>query len=98
MDSSREPLSEEAAADEFDDDILEGAWTLDGVALPPGLTGVTVLEVTPDTQSIVRDTVEEFEEGLPLQQVTVDAELVVEGIIRMVCRLTPARCDPTSLR
>ncbi|MFD9459544.1 SAV_2336 N-terminal domain-related protein [Streptomyces sp. NPDC060027] len=81
VDSACERLLGEAVADEFADDVMDGVWTLNGVALPPGLTDVTIQDVTPDTQSIVWDTVEEYEEGLVLGQVTVDVRLILEGLM-----------------
>ncbi|WP_411770927.1 SAV_2336 N-terminal domain-related protein [Streptomyces gramineus] len=81
VDSACERLLGEAVADEFADDVMDGVWTLNGVVLPPGLTDVTIQDVTPDTQSIVWDTVEEHEEGLVLGQVTVDVRLILEGLM-----------------
>jgi hypothetical protein len=81
VDAACEQLLGEAVMDESDADALDGAWTLHGVALPPGLTDVTFQDITPDTQSIVWDTVEEYEEGLVLGQVTVDVRLVLEGLM-----------------
>ncbi|MCZ4602651.1 SAV_2336 N-terminal domain-related protein [Streptomyces sp. Lzd4kr] len=81
VDSACEQLLGEGVADESVDDTMDGAWTLNGVALPPGLTDVTIQDVTADTQSIVWDTVEEYEEGLTLGRVTVDVRLVLEGIM-----------------
>ncbi|MGW6204402.1 SAV_2336 N-terminal domain-related protein [Streptomyces sp. NPDC055089] len=59
----------------------EDGWTLHGVELPPGLTDLTIQDVGPDTASIVWDTVEEYEYGLVLGQVTVDAHLILEGLM-----------------
>ncbi|MEV7566540.1 SAV_2336 N-terminal domain-related protein [Streptomyces tanashiensis] len=69
-----ELLGESVATD--DDEV---GWTLNGVELPPGLTNLTIQGIIPDTESIVWDTVEEYEYGLILGQVTVDAELTLEG-------------------
>ncbi|MER5339609.1 NACHT domain-containing protein [Streptomyces mirabilis] len=63
------------------DDDMSGGWTLNRVELPHGLTDLTIQEVTPDPNSIVWDTVEEYEHGLVLGQVTVDAELMLEGVM-----------------
>ncbi|MFD8006077.1 SAV_2336 N-terminal domain-related protein [Streptomyces mirabilis] len=60
---------------------LNGAWRLAGVELPTGLTDVTIHDITPDTDSIVWDTVEDYRYGLVLGQVTVDAQLVLEGFM-----------------
>ncbi|MFE8948503.1 hypothetical protein [Streptomyces sp. NPDC007856] len=54
---------------------------LNGVELPHGLTDLTIQGVTPVPNSIVWDTVEEYEHGLVLGQVTVDAELALEGVM-----------------
>ncbi|MEU3937221.1 SAV_2336 N-terminal domain-related protein [Streptomyces sp. NPDC029044] len=81
VDSACERLLGEAFADASDADAMDGAWALHGVALPPGLTDVTIQDITPDTQSIIWDTVEEYEEGLVLGQVTVDVRLVLEGLM-----------------
>jgi hypothetical protein len=58
-----------------------GDWMLNGMELPHGLTDLTIQEVTPVPNSIVWDTVEEYEHGLVLGQVTVDAELMLEGVM-----------------
>jgi hypothetical protein len=81
VDSACEQLLGESVADESADDAVDDVWRLNGVALPPGLTNVTIHDVAPDTQSIVWDTVEEYEEGLVLGQVTVDVQLVLEGLM-----------------
>ncbi|MGX1548147.1 hypothetical protein [Streptomyces adustus] len=49
--------------------------------LPPGLMDLTIEGITPDIESIVWDTVEEYEYGLVLGQVTVDTELMLEGVM-----------------
>lgn len=54
---------------------------LNGVELPTGLTDMTIHGITPDTDSIVWDTVEEYEYGLVLGQVTVDAQIVLEAFM-----------------
>lgn len=81
VESACEQLLGEAVGDESADDGPDGVWTLNGVSLPPGLTDLTIQDITPDTQSIVWDTVEEYEEGLVLGQVTVDVQLVLEGFM-----------------
>ncbi|MEV7339784.1 SAV_2336 N-terminal domain-related protein [Streptomyces sp. NPDC093544] len=82
VESACEQLLGEAVGDESaDDDVMDVVWTLNGVALPSGLTDVTIQDVTPVTQSIVWDTVEEYEDGLVLGQVTVDVQLVLEGFM-----------------
>ncbi|MEU4464099.1 SAV_2336 N-terminal domain-related protein [Streptomyces sp. NPDC024017] len=67
-------------ADESVDEV-NGAWTLSGIELPAGLTEVTIDDITPDTDSLVWDTVEEYEYGLVLGQVTVEAQLVLEAFM-----------------
>ncbi|MEU6555869.1 SAV_2336 N-terminal domain-related protein [Streptomyces sp. NPDC046915] len=57
----------------------EPGGDLNGVELP-GLTDVTIQGVTPDPDSIVWDTVEEYDHGLALGHVTVNAELVLVGV------------------
>ncbi|MGW5285290.1 SAV_2336 N-terminal domain-related protein [Streptomyces collinus] len=69
-----------AVAGESDVDVT-GAWTLIGVELPTGLTEVTIQDITPDTNSIVWDTVEEYEHGLVLGQARVHARLALEGFM-----------------
>lgn len=69
-----------AVADESAEDV-NGAWTLSGVELPTGLIEVTIDDITPDTDSLVWDTVEEYEYGLVLGQVTVYAQLVLEAFM-----------------
>ncbi|MFS8200049.1 SAV_2336 N-terminal domain-related protein [Streptomyces sp. CWNU-52B] len=82
VESACEQLLGEAVGGETADDFpVDETWTLNGVALPPGLIEVTIQDVTPDTQSIVWDVVEEYEEGLVLGQVTVDVQLVLEGLM-----------------
>jgi hypothetical protein len=58
-----------------------GRWSLNGAALPPGLMDLSVQDIAPDLDSIVWDMVEEYEYGLVLGQLTVDAELVLEGVM-----------------
>ncbi len=81
VDSACEQLLGEAVGDGSADDSMDALWTLNGAALPPGLTDLTVQDIAPDTQSIVWDTVEEYEDGLVLGQVTVDVRLVLEGLM-----------------
>ncbi|WP_336048783.1 SAV_2336 N-terminal domain-related protein [Streptomyces sp. CA2R101] len=69
-----------AVAGESEEEVI-GVWALSGVELPTGLTDVTIHDITPDTDSIVWDTVEEYEYGLVLGQVTVDAQLVFEAFM-----------------
>ncbi|MGA4861711.1 SAV_2336 N-terminal domain-related protein [Streptomyces lavendulocolor] len=80
VESACEELLGESVATPSDDDRPRG-WTLNGVQLPPGLTDLTIQDITPDLESIVWDTVEEYEYGLALGQVTVDAELMLEGVM-----------------
>ncbi|MFJ1840826.1 SAV_2336 N-terminal domain-related protein [Streptomyces sp. NPDC088146] len=80
VESACEELIGESISTPSDDDRSTG-WTLNGVELPPGLTNLTIQGITPDTTSIIWDTVEEYEYGLVLGQVTVDAELMLEGFM-----------------
>ncbi|MFJ9761073.1 SAV_2336 N-terminal domain-related protein [Streptomyces sp. NPDC101149] len=80
VESACEQLIGESIATPSDDDRQTG-WTLNGLELPAGLTNLTIQGITPDTESIVWDTVEEYEYGLVLGQVTVDAELMLEGFM-----------------
>jgi hypothetical protein len=69
-----------AVADESGEDV-NGAWTLSGVELPTGLMEVTIDGITPNANSIVWDTVEEYEYGLVLGRVTVDVQLALEAFM-----------------
>ncbi|MFI1763430.1 SAV_2336 N-terminal domain-related protein [Streptomyces sp. NPDC020800] len=69
-----------AVADESEENA-NGVWMLSGVELPAGLTDMTIHDITPDSDSIVWDTVEDYEYGLVLGHVTVDARLVLEGVM-----------------
>ncbi|WP_218042418.1 SAV_2336 N-terminal domain-related protein [Streptomyces chartreusis] len=60
---------------------VNGFWALGGIVLPPGLTDLTIHDITPDTSSIAWDTVEAYEHGLVLGQVMVDAHLTLEGLM-----------------
>ncbi|WP_073791958.1 SAV_2336 N-terminal domain-related protein [Streptomyces sp. CB01580] len=60
---------------------VAGVWTLNGVELPTGLADATIDDITPDTDSIVWDTVEDYENGLVLGQVRVGVRLVLEGVM-----------------
>ncbi|MFC8664140.1 SAV_2336 N-terminal domain-related protein [Streptomyces sp. NPDC057199] len=80
VEAACDQLLGEAVGDGTDDDT-DDVWTLNGVPLPSGIMDLTIQAVTPDTQSIVWDTVEEYEHGLVLGRVTVDAHLVLEGLM-----------------
>ncbi|MGW4047452.1 SAV_2336 N-terminal domain-related protein [Streptomyces sp. NPDC004721] len=69
-----------AVAGESDVEVIGGS-TLNGVELPTGLTDAAIDDITPDTDSIVWDTVEDYEHGLVLGQVRVGVRLVLEGVM-----------------
>ncbi|MFI1486141.1 SAV_2336 N-terminal domain-related protein [Streptomyces sp. NPDC020747] len=79
--SACEELLGDSVGDPSADDSTYGVWALNGVELPAGITDLTIHGITPDTHSIVWDTVEEYEYGLVLGQVTVDVGLVLEGFM-----------------
>ncbi|MFF4018427.1 SAV_2336 N-terminal domain-related protein [Streptomyces sp. NPDC001843] len=81
VESACEQLLGESVEDPSAEETMRGAWTLNGVELPSGLTDLTIQAVTPDLDSIVWSTVEEYEYGLVLGHVTVNAELVLEGFM-----------------
>ncbi|MEU5340263.1 SAV_2336 N-terminal domain-related protein [Streptomyces sp. NPDC020766] len=79
--SACEELLGDSVGDPSADDSTYGVWALYGVELPAGITDLTIHGITPDTDSIVWDTVEEYEYGLVLGQVTVDVVLVLGGFM-----------------
>ncbi|MDI1458889.1 SAV_2336 N-terminal domain-related protein [Streptomyces sp. ATE26] len=80
VESACDELLGESIAFSSDDDMSTG-WDLNDVELPAGLTDLTIQGITPDSESIVWETVEEYEHGLILGRVTVDAELTLEGVM-----------------
>ncbi|MFB7300217.1 SAV_2336 N-terminal domain-related protein [Streptomyces rubiginosohelvolus] len=81
VESACEQLTGDSVEDGSADDVMEGIWTLNGAELPPGLTDLSIQDISPDTDSIAWDLVEEYEYGLVLGRLTVDAELVLEGLM-----------------
>ncbi|WP_432104192.1 SAV_2336 N-terminal domain-related protein [Streptomyces sp. bgisy091] len=79
VESACEQLLGDSVGNGSTDEAMDSSWTLNGVALPPGLTGLSIQDITPNMDSISWDIVEEYEYGLVLGQLTVDAELVLEG-------------------
>ncbi|MEU1043766.1 SAV_2336 N-terminal domain-related protein [Streptomyces sp. NPDC005897] len=81
VESACEQLLGDSVEDGSTADGMDGLWSLNGAALPPGLMDLSVQDIAPDMDSIAWDMVEEYEYGLVLGQLTVDAELVLEGVM-----------------
>ncbi|MFD5648011.1 SAV_2336 N-terminal domain-related protein [Streptomyces sp. NPDC127039] len=81
VESACEQLLGDSVEDGATADGMDGLWSLNGAALPSGLVDLSIQDITPDMDSIAWDMVEEYEYGLVLGQLTVDAELVLEGFM-----------------